>query len=56
MDMDVEVVRPFDDLLASPYIFGLGIGERGGGWCIWSRKIQPFFEKKFCLIMKDDLF
>ena len=23
MDMDVEVVRPFDDLLASPYILGL---------------------------------
>ena len=49
MDMDVEVVRPFDDLLASPYILGLE-SEKGVGWCIWSRKIQPFFEKNFVLL------
>ena len=48
MDMDVEVVRPFDDLLASPYI--LGLESEKGGWCIWSRKIQPFFEKNFVLL------
>ena len=55
MDMDVEVVRPFDDLLASPYILGLE-SEKGWRLVYLEQKDTAFFEKKFCLIMKDDLF
>ena len=43
MDMDVEVVRPFDDLLASPYILGLESekGVEAGNHAFCSRTEPP---------------
>ena len=53
MDMDVEVVRPFDDLLASPYILGLE-SEKGveagvfgaERYSLFLKKILSYYERR----------
>lgn len=48
MDMDVEVVRPFDDLLASPYILGLE-SEKGV-------EAGVFGAERYSLLVKNNRF
>lgn len=45
MDMDVEVVKPFDDLLASPYILGLESENGVEAGVFGAEKYNPFLVK-----------
>lgn len=54
MDMDVEVVRPFDDLLASPYILGLE-SEKGVEAGVFGAERYSLFLKKILLKSTEQL-